>query len=73
MSAHQPEAPDSDPDSDTGNDTGSTTGNDTVDAVLASLEGLEDRPVDEHVAVFEAAHDALRGALADAGRNPTGA
>ncbi len=46
------------------------TGNPTVDAVLASLDGLEDRPVDEHVAVFEAAHEALRGALSDASRQP---
>jgi hypothetical protein len=38
-----------------------------MDAVLGALEGLEDRPVAEHVAVFEAAHDRLRGALADAG------
>jgi hypothetical protein len=27
-------------------------------------------PVSEHVAVFEAAHDRLRGALADAGEPP---
>jgi hypothetical protein len=47
------------------------TGNAAVDAVVASLDGLEDRPVDEHVAVFEAAHDALRGALADAANAPT--
>ena len=39
------------------------TGNLTVDAVLASMEGLEDRPVSEHVAVFEHAHEQLRGAL----------
>ena len=34
-----------------------------VDAVLASLDGLADRPVAEHVAVFEQAHDRLRRAL----------
>lgn len=39
------------------------TGHPQVDEVLASLDGLDDRPVDEHVAVFERAHDALRGAL----------
>jgi hypothetical protein len=38
-----------------------------VTRVLASLEGLDELPVDEHVAVFEAAHDRLRSALADAG------
>jgi hypothetical protein len=43
-----------------------TTGHADVDAVLGSLEGLEDRPVIEHVAVFEAAHESLRAALADA-------
>lgn len=43
------------------------TGNATVDAVLQSLEPLEGAPVSDHVAVFEAAHERLRGALADAG------
>ena len=39
------------------------TGVGEVDAVLESVEGLEGRPVDEHVAVFEDAHERLRGAL----------
>jgi len=43
------------------------TGNAVVDEVLVSLEGLEDLPVAKHVAVFEAAHEALRATLADAG------
>jgi len=42
------------------------TGVEEVDDVLASVEGLEETPVDEHVAVFENAHERLRGAL-DAG------
>ena len=42
------------------------TGVEEVDDVLASVEELEETPVDEHVAVFEDAHDRLRGAL-DAG------
>ena len=42
------------------------TGVDGVDAVLRSVEDLDDVPVDEHVAVFEQAHEQLRGAL-DAG------
>ena len=46
------------------------TGNVTVDAVLGSLEGLEDRPVSEHVEVFEHAHEQLRRALDGAG-DPT--
>jgi hypothetical protein len=38
-----------------------------VDEVLASLGSLGSLPVAEHVRVFEAAHDRLRSALADAG------
>ena len=49
------------------------TGNVTVDAVLASLEGLEDRPVSEHVEVFEHAHEQLRRALDGAGDQATSA
>jgi hypothetical protein len=41
------------------------TGHPAVDAVLSSLEGLEQRPVGEHVAVFEQAHAGLRQALDD--------
>jgi hypothetical protein len=48
------------------------TGNDEVDAVLRSLGDLEGRPVQEHVAVFESAHEALRAALAGAGERPAG-
>ena len=43
------------------------TGNAEVDAVVESLERLEGTPVSDHIAVFEAAHEKLRGALADAG------
>jgi len=39
------------------------TGNATVDGVLTSLDGLDETPVDEHVAVFERAHEQLRSAL----------
>jgi hypothetical protein len=39
------------------------TGDAAVDEVLASVAALDDRPVDEHVAVFEQAHDRLRRAL----------
>jgi hypothetical protein len=46
------------------------TGDDRVDAVLASLSDLDDRPVGEHVSVFEDAHDRLRDALARAGDEP---
>ena len=44
-----------------------STGHPAVDEVLRSLDELEGRPVDEHVAAFEKAHDRLRGALSDAG------
>ncbi len=50
-----------------------TTGHPVVDEVLASMAGLEDRPAAEHVAVFEAAHDRLRGALSEAGDQEPGA
>ena len=46
------------------------TGNPVVDSVLDSLRELDRVPVSEHVALFEAAHDRLRGALADAGEPP---
>ena len=39
------------------------TGVAAVDEVLAGLDGLEDRPVSEHVAVFEQAHQRLRRVL----------
>lgn len=44
-----------------------STGHPAVDEVLRSLEDLEGRPVDEHVAAFEEAHEGLRRALSDAG------
>ena len=42
------------------------TGLPSVDAVVDSVGALDDRPVDEHVAVFEDAHEQLRRALDDA-------
>ena len=39
------------------------TGVPAVDEVLASLTGLESRPVSEHVTVFERAHQQLRRVL----------
>ena len=46
------------------------TGHPAVDEVLGSIETLDDIPVAEQVAVFEAAHEKLRAALADAGNEP---
>lgn len=43
-----------------------STGHPAVDEVLRSLDQLDGRPVDEHVAVFEQAHDRLRQALSGA-------
>jgi hypothetical protein len=40
---------------------------DVIDAVLRSMADLDERPVSEHVHVFEGAHDRLRDALARAG------
>ncbi|WP_109505777.1 hypothetical protein [Nocardioides speluncae] len=39
------------------------TGVASVDQVLDSLDALDEQPVEEHVAVFEQAHERLRGAL----------
>lgn len=39
------------------------TGMARVDAVLEAVELLEERPIEEHVGVFETAHDELRRAL----------
>ena len=34
-----------------------------MDTVIAAVEGLEERPLEEHVGVFETAHEQLRRAL----------
>lgn len=39
------------------------TGDESVDAVLDEVAQLGERPVDEHVGVFERAHEQLRRAL----------
>lgn len=43
-----------------------STGNPQVDGVLRTLDTLSELPVDQHVAVFEAAHTGLRDALSGA-------
>ncbi len=43
-----------------------STGNEQVDAVVASLEPLDELAVSEHVAVFERAHESLGQLLAGA-------
>jgi hypothetical protein len=42
------------------------TGHPAVDAVLDSLDALDELPVGDQVAAFETAHDRLRVVLADA-------
>ena len=39
------------------------TGVPAVDDVLADIDRLDDTPLDQHLAAFEGAHDALRSAL----------
>jgi len=41
------------------------TPEEAIDAAVAALDGLADRPLAEHVAVFEQVHAALGAALAD--------
>ena len=45
--------------------TGSTS-DDAVDQALSALAGLEELPLRDHVAVFDAVHGALQDRLADA-------
>jgi hypothetical protein len=70
MSEHnpEPEQPDTPPDvgpAETGQefDEPERTGVEEVDDVLADLQGLQDRPVEEHPGAFEQAHERLRQAL----------
>lgn len=39
------------------------TGMASVDSMVEAVAALEDRPVEEHVSVFEQAHEQLRRAL----------
>jgi len=48
------------------------TGIGEVDAVIAAVEELEDRPIEEHVGVFETAHERLRRALDHPDGGPAG-
>jgi hypothetical protein len=43
------------------------TGTDRVDEVIRAVEELEERPIEEHVGVFESAQVQLRRALDDPG------
>lgn len=61
QAAHEPAAHEP-----AGHEPAGATGHPAVDEVLRSLEELDQRPVDEHVALFEKAHEDLRRALSDA-------
>ena len=43
-----------------------STSDDAVNQALSALAGLEDQPLRDHVAVFDAVHGALQDRLADA-------
>ena len=68
MSVTEPEGPDAvrpDPEP-------VRTGVAEVDEVLAALEALDERPVEEHPAAFEAAHERLRSSLDSTGLDGAG-
>ncbi len=75
MSEEQPEAPVEAPDDvladapedDLAAPVSTQTGHAAVDEVLRSLSALDAAPVDDHVAVFEQAHEQLRRTLSGAG------
>jgi hypothetical protein len=46
------------------------TGDSEVDDVIAAVEELEERPIEEHVGVFETAHERLRRALDASDHDP---
>jgi hypothetical protein len=48
------------------------TGHDEVDAALAALDGLDERPLGEQAAALEATHETLRAVLAGAGESSPG-
>jgi hypothetical protein len=60
------ENPDSADSADQGESGPVSTGHPAVDEVLRSLDHLDGRPVDEHVAAFEEAHESLRRTLSGA-------
>ena len=49
--------------SEAGSETHEIDGIPAVEEALEAMDGLAERPVEEHVAVFERAHEQLRRAL----------
>ena len=48
----------------------SATGNEAVDAVLRSMDRLDELPLEEHPGAYERAHEGLRAALREAREGP---
>lgn len=68
VDATEPEVePEVEPEAEPEGATQVSTGHPAVDEVLRSLDDLDGRPVDEHVAAFEQAHEVLRRTLSGAG------
>ncbi len=59
----QPPDPETEEDPDPGTPERVRTDVAEVDEVIRAVEELEERPIEEHVGVFEAAHQRLRQAL----------
>jgi len=56
------------PEGSTPSGEGGPTGDEVVDESLEALDGLENRPLREHVAAFESVHASLQDRLADGQR-----
>ena len=71
MAESPPESPSDEPTGDGEPEPGPPervrTGADDVDEVIRAVEELEERPIEEHVGVFESAQVQLRRALDDPG------
>jgi len=71
MAESPPESPSDEPTGDDEPEPGPPervrTGADNVDEVIRAVEELEERPIEEHVGVFESAQVQLRRALDDPG------
>jgi hypothetical protein len=61
--AEDAEEPPASPEESPGSPARVSTGVSSVDRVVEELDDLDDRPLEEHVAAFERAHESLRSAL----------
>jgi len=67
MTESAPDEPSGDEEPEPGPPERVRTGVDSVDEVIRAVEELEERPIEEHVGVFESAQVQLRRALDDPG------